>query len=160
MSGGAAAGAGDSAGVAVPPPFIYLGFLLLGVALDFAWPAPVLAAGVQFGAGALLIAAGAALCAASLRRLHRAGTTHKVQGPTTELVVEGPYRFSRNPIYLALALIHAGIGVAADSPWVAGSLVPTLVVIRRAVVAREEAYLERKFGEPYRAYKTADRRWL
>ncbi len=150
----------DTPGVIAKPPFIYLGFIALGAAADFAWPAPFLPLGAQLAAGFLLIAAGVALAAACLRQLHRAGTTHKVEEATTRIVTEGPYRLSRNPIYVGLASIHAGVGLAADSPWILAGLPPALLVIRWGVIAREEAYLERKFGEAYLAYKATARRWI
>ena len=78
----------------------------------------------------------------------------------TALVTEGPFQFSRNPIYLALTLIYCGIGMAADSGWVLGLVVPVLAVMRYGVIAAEERYLEAKFGEAYRHYKGHVRRWL
>ena len=76
------------------------------------------------------------------------------------LVTGGIYRHTRNPLYVALALVYAGIAVAADSLWALMFLAPCLGVIRYGVIAREEAYLERKFGEEYRRFKSAVRRWL
>ena len=80
--------------------------------------------------------------------------------PTTSIVDTGPYRFTRNPIYLAMMLALAGLAIAFDSPWPLVTLVPFALVIRYGVVAREEAYLERTFGEVYRRYRARVRRWL
>ena len=79
---------------------------------------------------------------------------------TTALVTTGPYRISRNPGYLGLALAYAGIAVLAHAVWVLAMLVPALVVVDRMVIAREERYLERRFGEQYSSYKRRTRRWL
>ena len=72
----------------------------------------------------------------------------------------GPYRFSRNPIYLSATITYAGIAVTADSVWVLASLIPFLIVINRGVIDREEKYLENKFGKDYLDYKASVRRWL
>jgi protein-S-isoprenylcysteine O-methyltransferase Ste14 len=80
--------------------------------------------------------------------------------PTTSIVDTGPYRFTRNPIYLGMMLGLVGLAIAFDSPWPLVTLVPFALVIRYGVVAREEAYLERTFGEVYRRYRARVRRWL
>ncbi|URK89329.1 isoprenylcysteine carboxylmethyltransferase family protein (plasmid) [Rhizobium sp. RCAM05350] len=76
------------------------------------------------------------------------------------MVEEGPYGFTRNPIYIGMFLGLIGLAVAFDSLWLIVLLVPFYLVIRYGVVAREEAYLERKFGDVYLAYKARVRRWL
>ena len=80
--------------------------------------------------------------------------------PTTAIVEAGPYRFTRNPIYLGMFLGLVGLAIGFDSLWLLATLVPFALVIRYGVVAREEAYLERKFGDAYRHYRTRVRRWL
>jgi protein-S-isoprenylcysteine O-methyltransferase Ste14 len=80
--------------------------------------------------------------------------------PTTTIVDTGPYRFTRNPIYLGIFLGLVGLAIAFDSLWPLVTLVPFTLVIRYGVVAREEAYLERKFGHAYRRYRSRVRRWL
>lgn len=93
--------------------------------------------------------------------LRRAGTTISVDRPTTAIVASGPYRYSRNPLYVALTLLYLGLGAAAlNTLWALVLLPPLLVVIQRGVIEREERYLERKFGEEYRRYKRRVRRWL
>ena len=150
----------DCPGVIAPPPIIYLGFLGLGLGLDYVWPAATLPGTGQFAAGLALIFPGVVIIALAIRRLRKAGTNVEPHKPTTALVTTGPFRLSRNPIYLSLSLIHAGIGIAADNPWILGLLVPALAVIRYGVIAREERYLEGKFGAAYLAYKASVRRWL
>ena len=92
--------------------------------------------------------------------IRKAGTQFDVHKPTTTIVENGPYRFTRNPIYLGVFLSRAGIAIGFDDLWVLATLVPFYFVIRHGVVAREEAYLERKFGTVYRGYKSRVRRWL
>ena len=92
--------------------------------------------------------------------MHRAGTNIRPDLPTTALVTEGPFRFTRNPLYLGLTLMYAGIALLIPGTWPLLLLVPVLLVMRWGVIAREERYLERKFGEPYRAYLGRVRRWL
>ena len=80
--------------------------------------------------------------------------------PSTALVTEGVYRFTRNPIYLALALLHLGSALAFDSALALASLPFALAAVQAGVVAREERYLEGKFGDEYRRYKSSVRRWI
>ncbi len=153
-------GAKDAPGVVAKPPLIYVAGLLLGLALDYIFPIAVLPDTAQYVAGFILIGTGILIAASVLRRFKRAGTNIDVRKPTTAIVTEGPFRYSRNPAYVALSLLYAGLGVAADSPWVLGLLIPILIVMRYGVIQREESYLERKFGEDYLSYKRAVHRWL
>ena len=151
----------DSSGVAFPPPLAYaLGFGI-GYALDRLKPAPV---GVDGGArtllGWVLAGAGVALAASAIVLFRRAGTSPVPIQPTTALVVRGPYRFTRNPMYLGLAALYVGVALLINSLWPLVVLPVVLIVIRWGVVAREEAYLEREFGDEYRAYQARVRRWL
>ena len=150
----------DRPGVIAPPPLIYLAFLAAGLGLGYAWPAPLVDDAARYPLGGALAALGVALAVVALLRFRHAGTNVRTEKPATALVTEGPYRYSRNPIYVALTLIYCGIGVAADSGWVLGLAVPLLAVMRYGVVAAEERYLEATFGEAYRHYKGRVRRWL
>ena len=158
--GGPDHGGKDTAGVIAPPPLIYLAFGLIGFGADALWPAAVLPQGPQYAAGTGAIVLGLALGFAAVHQFRRHNTSFKPHEPSTALITGGPYRYSRNPIYLALSLLYAGIGIAADSPWVVALLVPLLVVLHYGVIIREERYLERKFGDDYRRYKATGRRWL
>jgi protein-S-isoprenylcysteine O-methyltransferase Ste14 len=80
--------------------------------------------------------------------------------PTTAIATDGPYRFTRNPIYLGMFLGLTGLAIGFNSLWILVAMVPFYFVIRHGVVAREEAYLERKFGEVYLGYKSRVRRWF
>ncbi len=150
----------DAPGVIAPPPLIYLGFLIAGLALDFIWPVAVLPSSVQYLTGAALIAAGGIVAAYALREFRGAGTSFKTHEPATAMITGGPFRFSRNPIYIGLGLFYAGIGVASDNLWVVLLLAPCLAVVHYGVILREERYLEAKFGEQYLGFKASVRRWF
>jgi len=110
--------------------------------------------------GWILAGAGVALAASAIALFRRASTSPVPNQPTTALVAQGPYRFTRNPMYVGLAALYAGVALLANSWWPLVVLPVVLMVIRWRVIAREEAYLERKFGDAYRAYTTRVRRWL
>ncbi len=150
----------DNPGVIAPPPLIYLGFLVLGGVLDYLWPVGLGTGAVGVAAGAALFVLGGVIAITAVRQFRRAGTDFKTHRPSTAIVTDGLYRHSRNPIYIALALAYAGIAVAADGLWALALLAPTLAVVRHGVIAREERYLEGKFGDEYRRYKGSVRRWL
>ncbi len=167
MAGGEASAAGgsgapDVAGVIALPPLIFLGFLAAAAVLDAVAPFPVLAAHAfpLYLAGAALAAAGFVMIVMGTRRFQAAGTNVPPNLPTTALVVDGIYRRTRNPLYLGATLVYLGLGVGAGSLWAIGLVVPLLWVINTGVIAREERYLERKFGDAYRAYKAQARRWV
>lgn len=150
----------DNAGVVFPPPFIFIGCLLIGFVADFIQPASMMPDSVQYPAGGLLIVLGVALVVSSFRQFRKHGTNIRPDRPVTAIVSEGPFRFTRNPIYLSLALLYLGISIAADSPWGVGMVIPALLIINFLVIPREERYLERTFGEEYLRYKSSVRRWL
>ena len=150
----------DAPGVIAKPPFIYLGFLVLGLGLDWLWPYPLLPEVLRYTLGGALFALGLALALASIRHFKAAGTDFNTHKPTPALLTEGPYQISRNPIYIGLTAAYAGIGIAVDAPWVWVMLLPTLAVMHYGVIVREERYLERKFGKEYLDYKARVRRWL
>lgn len=150
----------DRANVVAHPPFIYLGGLILGALLDWWLPYPVLPRTLQLSVGAVLIVAGMAVAIAALARFRHAGTSVPTHTPTSAIVTGGVYGYSRNPIYIGLTLFYLGLAAVIDGVWTAAMLIPILLIMQYGVVAREEAYLERKFGDAYRAYKQSVRRWL
>ena len=150
----------DPAGVVAPPSLIYGGALAAGLLSKPLFPAGFLPRGISRVFGLPLVGGGVLLFLSSLRTMRRAGTEVRPGRPATSLVVEGPYRFTRNPIYLGLTLLYAGITALANSLPSALLLPLILVVMRRGVIDREERYLERTFGEEYLQYKTRVRRWL
>ncbi|HDS1779849.1 TPA: isoprenylcysteine carboxylmethyltransferase family protein [Pseudomonas putida] len=110
--------------------------------------------------GALLFAAGAVMMLAAAGLFRRLGTNIPPSRPTTLIATTGPYRWTRNPMYLGMALVYAGIAVCFDGAIALALLPLVLIVIQRQVIAREERYLEAKFGDDYRRYKAKVRRWL
>jgi protein-S-isoprenylcysteine O-methyltransferase Ste14 len=154
----------DHPGVIARPPRIAYLFLGLGATLGWLWPLPLLPAGspaaLRFGAGGALAALGLAVMTLAVRAFRHAGTNVETPKPAIALVTGGVYARSRNPMYVALVLLLAGIGVLADSSWLALLLLPYVAVLRFGVIAREERYLERKFGAPYGVYRARVRRWL
>jgi protein-S-isoprenylcysteine O-methyltransferase Ste14 len=151
----------DGADVRVIPPFLYLGSVLLGVLLHGIWELGFAAgSGLRIALGALAICAGAALIASAFSIFKRMGQDPDPRAPTPELSRAGPYRFTRNPMYLGLSLIQLGIGVALGNAWILILLVPTLITVTHGVIQREEEYLERKFGNDYESFKASVRRWL
>ena len=151
----------DTAQVVVRPPIAWALAVLVGLALQWIMPLPFMPAAVSAGwAGGAVFAAALALFASAIIAMTRAGSNVPTNRPTTAIVDAGPYRFTRNPIYLAMFLALIGLAMAFDSLWLLAALVIFALVIRYGVVAREEAYLDRKFGDLYRTYRSRVRRWL
>jgi protein-S-isoprenylcysteine O-methyltransferase Ste14 len=153
----------ETAGVIARPPLIFLAALVLGFIADRLLPLPFPAPGIElvwWVIGASLILLGLALLVAGIRNFSRAGTPVPGNQPTRALATTGVHGWSRNPIYLGMFLLYAGIGVATGSPWILILVLPLAITIRYGVVAREEAYLERRFGDAYRDYKARVPRWL
>jgi protein-S-isoprenylcysteine O-methyltransferase Ste14 len=150
----------DSPGVVAPPVAIYAVGIVGGFALDYFFPYPLLPGWVQYPLGALLLVPGAAVIWLAYRKFRRAKTDVRPWKPTTAIVADGIYRYTRNPIYLGFTLLQAGAGVAGDSPWVLAMLGPVLWVMHHGVILDEERYLEVKFCEAYLDYKATVRRWV
>ncbi len=150
----------NNAGVIAPPPLIYGGALGAGLLGKALFPATFLPRGATRTLGVPLTGAGLLLFISSLRALRRAETDVRTYKPATSIVTEGPYRFTRNPIYLGFTLVYGGITALANSPWSALLLPFVLTVMQRGVIQREEHYLERVFGEEYLQYKARVRRWI
>jgi protein-S-isoprenylcysteine O-methyltransferase Ste14 len=145
------------------PPVLYLACLLLGLALDRVRPLPLDLPGttlMPWVAGGGLILIGVAIVSAGIRNFSRASTPFRSNQPVLALVTAGIHGWSRNPIYIGMFLVYAGIGIAARSPWILILALPLAITLHYGVVAREEAYLERRFGHAYHDYKTRVRRWL
>jgi protein-S-isoprenylcysteine O-methyltransferase Ste14 len=150
----------DTAGVVAPPPLIFLAGLAAGFGLEALLEGGTLPAALRWPVGGLALLAGIALQTSFMVAFNRKGTSVEPWKPTTAIVTTGPYRLTRNPAYLGMALIYVGIALLADAPWVLVPLPVVLVVIDRSVIAREERYLERKFGQEYLDFKSRRRRWI
>ena len=151
----------DSAQVITRPPLAWGLAVIVGLALNWLAPLPLLAADLSAGwLGAMVFVVALALVAWAIVTITKAGSNVPTNLPTTTIVESGPYRFTRNPIYLGMFVGLIGLAIAFDNLWLLMMLVPFALVIRYGVVAREEAYLERKFGDVYRGYRSRIRRWL
>ena len=150
----------EGPGLRVHPPVVYLLALLIGIGLSFLWPIPVLPGSWGVVTGILVIALGTSIMPAVVSRFRRAGTAFDPHKPASALVTDGPYRFSRNPAYVALTLWYLGIGLLLNSVCVLLLAIPPVLIMNRWAIPREERHLEAKFGEQYVQYKARVRRWL
>jgi protein-S-isoprenylcysteine O-methyltransferase Ste14 len=152
----------DSANVRFPPPLIYLGFLVAGIVIGRALALPGFGLGstvaTAFGWGLVLV--GLVVNFSSAGMFRRSGTAIIPFKPASRLVTSGIYRWTRNPMYLGMALLYAGIAVLFESILALILLTVVIAIIDSQVIAREEAYLGRQFGDEYRAYKARVRRWI
>lgn len=144
----------------VRPPVVYLVLIAVGAVLEYFWPLPFFPRPLAVPLGIVLVVAAVALFVASTRKFVAAGTPVPGNKPTTAIVRAGPYRFTRNPIYLAFSLLHLGVAVLANSLWIVATLVASVAVMAMVVIPREEEYLERRFGAEYLDYKKSVRRWI
>jgi protein-S-isoprenylcysteine O-methyltransferase Ste14 len=150
----------DNPGVVVPPPLLYGVAFAAVLGLRWLWPLPVAASPATLWAGVALLLAGIALGLWGSVSLRRAGTNILPSQPTTAIVASGPFRFSRNPLYVGLSLDLIGLSLIVNSLWGFVVLVPVLAVMHFGVILREERYLGAKFGESYRQYCSAVRRYV
>lgn len=146
--------------VIAPPPRIYLGGLTIGIILHLIKPISLLPQNLSLPIGVVFILVGVILVVTSFQVLRNANTNIDVREPVMDIVTSGPYRFSRNPIYLAMTILFIGIGILVNSLWILIILVPIIFVMEFGVIAREEKYLARKFGDKYTRYKTQVRKWI
>jgi protein-S-isoprenylcysteine O-methyltransferase Ste14 len=150
----------DHSGVAIPPPLLYAIPLAVGLLLHRARPIVLMPRGAAVPLGLLLVALGLGLVGLAMASFLRARTSPIPVKPTTAIVETGPYRFTRNPMYVGLAALYLGVTLWVDSLWPVLFLPVALFAVQRFVIAREELYLEAKFGDQYRGYKARVRRWL
>jgi protein-S-isoprenylcysteine O-methyltransferase Ste14 len=153
----------DTAGIRVFPPLVYLAGLIVGYLIWWFWPVSIVPAEWSFS---LRVAAGVALLlggwliVAAASAFHRVGTDANPMVPTTALALDGPYRFTRNPMYLGMALLVGGFALLGNALWPLLALIPVIWFIRTQVIDREERYLEARFGVEYRDFTSRVRRWL
>jgi protein-S-isoprenylcysteine O-methyltransferase Ste14 len=150
----------DNPGVRFPPPVLYALAVLGGFLLNGKWPLPVGDRFLVSLVAAILGAGSVALAVASVGRFRRAGTTVIPRRTATAFVISGPYRFTRNPMYLSMTGLTVGLGLLFNTWWPTLLLVPVLTIVRFAVISREERYLRRRFGADYETYTRQVRRWL
>ena len=144
----------------VRPPLVYLSSIALGVILHLAWLVSLIARGVSPRVGALVVLLAIGLFLFSVRTFRAAGTPVPGNQPTTTIVRTGPYRFSRNPIYLAFSLLQLGMALWVNTLWLIVTLCAAVAVMSLVVIPREERYLAAHFPSEYLLYKGSVRRWL
>ena len=150
----------DTAGVIAPPPLIYIATLSIGLFLHAVYPLRLLPHGWTAPPGLGFIVTGALLAISGFRAMGRAGTDVNPYEPTTALVTDGPFQFTRNPLYLALTLLYIGIALLVNALWAILLLPAAILIMRYGVIDREERYLEQEFGEAYFQYRRRVRRWI
>jgi protein-S-isoprenylcysteine O-methyltransferase Ste14 len=142
------------------PPLLYMGAMGPGLLLDWLVPLQRFSSASCPVAGWILAFAGFVIGFWGVRTFIRAGTNVRPDLPVTALVTDGPFRYSRNPLYMACTIIYLGITLSVGSLWLLVMLIPTLAVMHYKIVRREEEYLEGRFGDSYRAYKAQVHRWI
>ena len=150
----------DNPGVIAPPPLIYAGALAFGLLANRRYHIPFLPRRLARTLGWPLVACGLAVGFLGEREMRRAETNTNPYKPATSVVTGGPFRFTRNPLYLSMTLIYGGISALANALPAALLLLVVLRLMRRGVIEREERYLERKFGDEYIEYKVGTPRWI
>lgn len=151
----------DHSGVPVHPPLFFLSALLLGVVInDRIRSSPIFHDNHWSWPGTIVVILGFVWVAAGRRAMIKHGTNVNPTQPTTKIVESGPFRITRNPLYLGLTLIYIGLSLLLNTWWSLLLLIPVWLVMHFAVVRREEAYLESKFGKTYVSYRARVRRYL
>lgn len=153
----------DAATVRFPPPLLYVISIILGHWLHrqvHPWPLPGLEGLARTSVGLGLVFAGICLAVVALSHFSRTGQNPEPWKPTPSILVDGIYRYSRNPMYVAMATVQIGVGVYLGSLWIIVLMAVSQIAVFIVAVRPEEAYLERKFGDEYRQYKARVRRWL
>ena len=150
----------DNPGVRIPPPLFYAAAVVGGWLLDRWWSLPVGVDSVRPVFASLLLGGFLLLMGSAITSFRRRRTSVLPFRPATTLVIAGPYRYTRNPMYLGAALLVLALGFWLNTWWPILLLIPTLVIIQRYVIGREESYMRRRFGSEYDAYTRQVRRWI
>jgi protein-S-isoprenylcysteine O-methyltransferase Ste14 len=162
MSADRGENARDGAAVWIQPPLLFAGGVLLGAALQqWAWAlefAPE--SGLRRALGVAVICGGVAILLSTFAVFRRMGQHPDPRKPTPAVSRDGPYRFTRNPMYVGGSLVQLGIGIAFGNAWIVALLIPVVLLIHYGAIVPEERYLERKFGDEYTRFKESVRRWL
>lgn len=153
-------GQGDNAGVIAPPPLIYVIPLGIGLYLNRANPFPIMPAPFAKPIGTAFLALGVILTLSALVLFLRKRTSVIPYRPTTAIIQSGPFRLTRNPVYLADTLLYIGVALFMNTAWPLLLLPLVLLIVHRGVILREERYLEQRFGDEYISYKSRVRRWI
>lgn len=147
-------------GIIAPPPLLYAVALVVVIVLQWMWPLSIAAHAVTTWAGVAVFALGLAFNLWGAWSMKRARTPINPYRPAEVVVTSGAFRLSRNPLYVGLDLALLGLALVLNSLWGLPVLLVLLAVMHYGVILPEERYLEGKFGEPYRQYRVAVRRYL
>ena len=150
----------DTAGVVAPPPILMFAPLIVGLLLQRLRPARLLPPALSFPLGWALIGGAGALHVWFGWTMTRARTPINVSKPTVRLITDGPFRVSRNPSYLAFVGHYLGVTCLVNSRWPLLLLPLAILLVQGGAIEREERYLARRFGQPYRPYRARVRRWI
>lgn len=150
----------DNPDVIALPPLIFIAFIGLGVILHNFFPMHFIQGPLRNIVGVIFLAYSVLVSALAILQMRRAGTNIDVRKPSTTVVTDGIYRFTRNPMYLSMALLMIAISVLISNIWILILTPVFIIVIQKGVIEREERYLEGKFGIEYTSYKQRTRRWI
>jgi protein-S-isoprenylcysteine O-methyltransferase Ste14 len=150
----------DAPDVKIIPPLVYLAGIIIGFLLSIWMPTNMVRNSVAWTVGGVVFFCGAVLAGSAISNFKGVGTTVRPDRAASTLVIAGPYKVTRNPMYLGLALVYLGITIADQSIWALILLPVVLVIIQRWAIEPEEAFLEKRFGANYINYKGRVRRWL
>jgi protein-S-isoprenylcysteine O-methyltransferase Ste14 len=150
----------DAPNVKIIPPLVYLAGIVIGIAISIWIPTKIVPSSPAWTLGGILIICGAVLSGSAILKFKGVGTTVRPDRAASTLVIVGPYRITRNPMYLGLALVYVGIAIAVQSVWALIFLPVVLTIIQRRAIEPEEAFLERRFGTSYIRYKEKVGRWI
>jgi protein-S-isoprenylcysteine O-methyltransferase Ste14 len=150
----------DAPSVKIIPPLVYLAGLVIGFLANIWMPITVVSDLVAWAVGGILIICGAVLTGSALFKFKQVGTTVRPDCAPSALVTAGPYKVTRNPMYLGLAFVYLGIAIAGQSVWALILLPVVMLIVQRGAIEPEEAFLEKRFGAEYSSYKENVRRWI
>jgi protein-S-isoprenylcysteine O-methyltransferase Ste14 len=150
------------ADVRFPPPLVFLGGVIVGLIIQYFVMAVTfpIARDARFAISGMLIGLGFALPVTARGLFKKTGQSVRPWAPTPELIFDGPYKFTRNPMYVGLTLFEIGLGLLLNSVWVSALALPALAIVHFLAVLPEERYLSTKFGDSYRNYLGRVRRYL
>ena len=152
--------AGDNPGVIAMPPLILIIFLAIGVLINLIQPLNFIYGSARFISGIVILLISGIIVLSAQIRMKRAGTNIDVRKPSTSVVTDGIYCYTRNPMYLAMVILLIALAFLLNNLWILIVIPFFMAVIQKGVIMREEAYLERKFGSEYTEYKKRVRRWI
>lgn len=142
------------------PPLPCLIGLLVGLACDWLWPWPIVRYMFALPLGILLIGVMIVISIGTNKAFKLHATPPDPSEETSAIIDTGPFKYSRNPVYLAVVILQVALGFVFNNTWIVLFAIPAMIMIHYVVVLGEEAYLEAKFGDKYLRYKSQVRRWI